>query len=36
MLHLVADRLSQTNATSKFWARRLDRLINSASCHQAT
>jgi hypothetical protein len=36
MLRLVADRLSQTNATAKFWARRLDRLINSASYHQAT
>ena len=36
MLHLVADRLSQTNAVTKFWARRLDRLINSASYHQAT
>jgi hypothetical protein len=36
MLHLVADRLSQTNAAPKFWARRLDRLINSASYHQAT
>ncbi len=36
MLHLVADRLSQTNATAKFWSRRLDRLIQSASYHQAT
>ena len=35
MLHLVADRLSQTNATAKFWKRRLDGLINSASYHQA-
>lgn len=33
MLHLVADRLSQTTATDKFWAGRLDRLIESAS-HQ--
>lgn len=36
MLHLVADRLSQTNATAKFWSRRLDRLIQSSSYHQAT
>jgi hypothetical protein len=35
MLQLVADRLSQTNATAKFWERRLDRLISSASYHQA-
>jgi hypothetical protein len=35
MLHLVADRLSQTNVVDKFWARRLDRLIHSASYHQA-
>jgi hypothetical protein len=35
MLHLVADRLSQTNVTDKFWTRRLDRLIKSASYHQA-
>lgn len=34
MLHLVADRLSQTQAASKFWSRRLDRLIRS-SYHQA-
>ncbi len=33
MLHLVADRLSQTKVTSDFWSRRLDRLIRSAS-HQ--
>jgi len=31
MLHLVADRLSQTNVTAKFWARRVDRIIESAS-----
>ena len=31
MLHLVADRLSQTNVADKFWLRRLDRLIESAS-----
>ncbi len=36
MLHLVADRLSQTNAVTKFWSRRLDRLIQSSSYHQAT
>lgn len=35
MLHLVADRLSQTNVTEKFWARRLDRLTQSASYEQA-
>lgn len=35
MLHLVADRLSQTNSDSKFWSRRLDRLIKSASYQQA-
>lgn len=33
MLHLVADRLSQTTVADKFWTRRLDRLIESAS-HQ--
>ncbi len=36
MLHLVADRLSQTNAVTKFWSRCLDRLIQSSSYHQAT
>jgi hypothetical protein len=35
MLHLVADRLSQTNATADFWNRRTERLIASASYHQA-
>jgi hypothetical protein len=35
MLHLVADRLSQTNVTDKFWSRRLERLIQSASYQQA-
>ena len=38
MLHLVADRLSQTNVTEKFWSRRLERIIQSASyasCNQA-
>jgi len=35
MLQLVADRLSQTNAVAKFWSRRLDRLVNSASYQQA-
>ena len=33
MLHLVADRLSQTNVTAKFWSDRLTRTIQSA-CHQ--
>jgi len=36
MLHLVADRLSQTNVTAQFWSRRLDRLIQAASYHLAT
>ena len=35
MLHLVADRLSQTNAVDNFWARRIERLIQSASYHQS-
>lgn len=35
MLHLVADRLSQTTVIDKFWTRRLDRLIQSACYHQA-
>lgn len=35
MLHLVADRLSQTNVTDKFWSRRIDRLIQSARYQQA-
>jgi hypothetical protein len=35
MLHLVADRLSQTNAITKFWSRRLERLTQVASYHQA-
>jgi len=35
MLHLVADRLSQTNVTAQFWSRRVDRIIQSASYHQA-
>lgn len=34
-LHLVADRLSQTNVTSKFWDRRLERLIEGAEYRQA-
>ena len=34
-LPLVADRLSQTNVTDKFWSRRLDRLTQVASYHQA-
>ena len=36
MLHLMADRLSQTNVTTEFWTRRLDRLIHRASYHLAT
>jgi len=35
MLHLVADRLSQTNVAAKFWSRRLDRLIQAPSYQQA-
>jgi len=35
MLHLVADRLSQTNVIDKFWHRRLHRVIQSASYQQA-
>jgi hypothetical protein len=35
MLHLVADRLSQTNVVNNFWSRRLDRLIQSATYQQA-
>lgn len=35
MLHLVADRLSQTKVVVNFWTRRLDRLIQDANCHQA-
>lgn len=35
MLHLMADRLSQTNVTAKFWSDRLARIIHSASYHQA-
>jgi len=31
MLHLMADRLSQTNVTDKFWSRRVERIIASAS-----
>jgi hypothetical protein len=30
MLHLVADRLSQTNVTPKFWSDRTDRIIQTA------
>lgn len=36
MLHLVADRLSQTNVTAKFWERRLDRIIESHGYHHAS
>ena len=35
ILHLVADRLSQTHVTDNFWSRRLVCLIQSASFHQA-
>jgi hypothetical protein len=35
MLHLVADQLSQTNVTDKFWSDRLQRIIQSASYQQA-
>jgi hypothetical protein len=35
MLHLVADRLSQTNVSAKFWERRLNRLVTEASYAQA-
>ena len=35
MLHLVADRLSQTNASAKFWERRLERLVTDACYRQA-
>jgi hypothetical protein len=35
MLHLVADRLSQTGATADFWSRRLDRLLAVAPHSQA-
>jgi hypothetical protein len=35
LLHLMADRLSQIDATDKFWARRLQRTIESASYQQA-
>lgn len=35
LLHLVADRLSQTNVISKFWDRRLERLIEGAEYQQA-
>lgn len=35
MLALVADRLSQTNATADFWTRRTNRLIAASSYQQA-
>ena len=35
MLHLKADELCQTDAVGKFWSRRLERLIQSASYHAA-
>jgi len=34
MLHLVADRLSQTNVVADFWSRRTQRIIESACYHQ--
>jgi len=36
MLHLMADRLSQTNVIDLFWSERLERIIQSASYHQAS
>jgi hypothetical protein len=36
MLHLVADRLSQTKVTADFWTRRISRLIAPDSYQQAT
>jgi hypothetical protein len=36
MLQLVADRLTQTNAPTQFWTRRLDRLIHASCYHQAS
>lgn len=35
MLHLVADRLSQTNVIAQFWSRRLESLTQVPSYHQA-
>jgi hypothetical protein len=35
MLHLVADRLSQTNLIDRFWSRRLVRLVRTASYQPA-
>ncbi len=35
MFHLVADRLSQTNVTAKFWERRVNRIIRSATYEHA-
>lgn len=35
MLHLVADRLSETNVVSQFWSRRLERTVAAASCRPA-
>lgn len=34
MLHLVADRLSQTTVAADFWSRRTQKLIESACYHQ--
>lgn len=35
MLHLVADRPSQTDAVDKFWSRRTQRIIAQACYHQS-
>lgn len=35
MFHLVADRLSQTNVTTKFWERRVNRIVRSAAYEHA-
>ena len=35
ILHLVGDRLSQTDVSERFWVRRLDRLITEARYAQA-
>lgn len=35
VLHLVADRLSQTNVSDNFWDRRLNRIIEEAGYQQA-
>jgi len=35
MLHLIADRLSETNVTADYWRRRLENTIQSVSYQQA-